>query len=126
MLEFLDTTDHKPATQKDALLNVLEMLDEELKGLINRYGYRKELVALSQATNDLRIKVIKGPFIANPIYEAELKRIAQDLIAKALLDQELSKSIERCMQEHMKKKEKNEKKDPNNPPKDSDEKDRKP
>jgi hypothetical protein len=110
MLELLDTADRKAVNQKDALLNVLEMLDDELKGLINRYGYRKELVALSHTASDLRLKVLKGAFILNPLYSAELKRTAQDLIAKALLDDDISKSIERRKKEQEKKMEDNDKK----------------
>jgi hypothetical protein len=110
MLELLDTTDHKSVNQKDVLLNVLEMLDDELKGLINRYGYRKELVALSHRTSDLRIKVIKGALFLNPMYAAELKRAVQDLLAESLLNEDSSKSIQRCLKERTKKKDDNDKK----------------
>jgi|GEM_PF-2123206 hypothetical protein len=111
MLEFLDTTDHnKSVNQRDTLLNVLEMVDDELKGLINRYGYRKELVALSHRTSELRIKVMKGPLLVGPMYNAELKRVTQDLLAESLLNEDSGKSIERCIKERIKKKDENDKK----------------
>lgn len=109
MLELLDTTDHKSVNQKDTLLNVLEMLDEELRGLINCYGYRKELVALSHRTDELRIKIVKGALFLNALHAAEIKRAAQDLIAEALLNEDSAKSIERCLKERTKKMEEKEK-----------------
>lgn len=110
MLELLDTTDHKSVNQKDVLLNVLEMLDDELKGLINRYGYRKELVSLSHRTSELRIKVLRGSSFMSPLYAAELKRDAQDILAESLLNEDSSKSIQRCLKERAKKKDENDKK----------------
>lgn len=110
MLELLDTTDHKSVNQKDVLLNILEMLDDELKGLINRYGYRKELVALSHRTSELRVKVIRGPSMLHPLSASEIKRDAQDILAEALLNDDSSKSIERCLKERNKKKDDNDKK----------------
>lgn len=110
MLELLDTTDHKSVNQKDVLLNVLEMLDDELKGLINRYGYRKELVALSHRTSELRVKVIRGASMLNPLSASELKRDAQDILAEALLNDDSNKSIARCLKERNKKKDENDKK----------------
>lgn len=109
MLDLLDTADHKSANQKDTILQVLEMLDDELKGLINRYGYRKELVALSHRTSELRLKITKGALFFNTLYAAELKRAAQDLLAESLLTESSAESITRCIKDHTRKKEEQEK-----------------
>jgi|SRR5271155_2545098 len=109
ILELLDTADHKAVNQKDAMLNVLEMLDDELKGLINRYGYRKELVALSHKTSELRVNIIKTDSM-NTWYIAELKRAAQDILAEALLTDSSAESIERRIKNHAKKEQEKEQK----------------
>jgi hypothetical protein len=102
MVELLDTADKKSATQQDTTLKVLEMIDEELKGLINRHGYRKELVALSHKTSQLHLNIAKNSAI-NPLYLAELKRLAQDLLAECLLTESSAESIEKRVKDYTRK-----------------------
>jgi len=109
MLDLLDTADSKAPTPKEKILQVLEMLDNELKGLINCYGYQKELVALSYRTSELRLKITQGTLFFNMTYAAELKRLAQDLLAESLLTESSAESIVRCVKDHTKKIEEKEK-----------------
>jgi hypothetical protein len=102
MVELLDTADKKSATQQETMLQVLEMIDDELKGLLNRHGYRKDLVALSYKTSDLRVNLARNSTI-NPLYLAELKRSAQDILAESLLNESTSESIEKRVKDHMRK-----------------------
>jgi len=103
MLELLDTADQKPVNQQTAMLQVLEMIDSELMGLINRYGYRRELISMSYRTMQLRATLAKGAPL-NPIFAAELKREIQDLIAEALTSEKSSEALKLCIKKHMRKK----------------------
>lgn len=108
MLELLDTADQKPTTQVAAMTQVLEMIDSELMGLINRLGYRKEIIALSYKTDQLRTTLRQGVPM-NPVFAAMLKREIQDLIAEAMWSEKSSEVISVCVKKHMRKKENNEK-----------------
>lgn len=116
LLSFLATAEyqqatHKVSTQQDDALQILEMIDNELKGLINKYGYRKEFIGLSYRTTKLRSDLTKSS-ILYPIYSAGLKREAQDLLAEALLTETISEQIEKRVKTHLRKiKEKDQKKE---------------
>ena len=102
MLELLDTAETKPANPHSATLQVLEMIDDELKGLINRYGYRKELIALSHRTSQLRATLNKG-IPLNPLYAARLKQEAQDLLAEVMLTESSGDAVEKYVKKHVQK-----------------------
>jgi len=100
--ELLITTERKLVNPQETILHVLEMIDDEIKGLINKHGYRQELIALSYRTTQLRTEITRTSRI-NPLSIAELKRNTQDLLAEAVLTDAVFKSIQKRVKSHLRK-----------------------
>lgn len=105
MLERLSVAEHEPLNQREYTIDVLEMIHEELIGLINKYGYRAELIALAYKANDLKNRINSSykvyPFDKEP-YPGE-KRAAQDLLAEVLLTDIVFERVEKRVNDHVKK-----------------------
>ncbi len=101
MIELLNTAEQqKLPNQQEMLLNVLHVIDDELMGLINRYGYSKELIALSYKTTSLHAEISKGAWL-NPIYAAERKRLIQDLLAQAIMTDVVFEAIQKYQRKQL-------------------------
>jgi hypothetical protein len=109
MVELLETAGHKPASQKIAIMQVLEMIEKELEPLVKKYTHRKELIALSYKTTQLR-EAFSKELPINPIYAAQLKQELQDLLAEVLLTDRSFQSIEMHVKKYLQKVEEEQKK----------------
>jgi hypothetical protein len=102
ILDLLSTAEFKPLNQQENALQILEMINDELRGLINRHGYREELIALSYRASLLCSEINRSSWV-NPISAAAIKRSIQDLLAEALLTDMVFERIKHCVTKHVEK-----------------------
>lgn len=104
LLKLLDTADHKPLNEQENALQILEMVGDEIKGLINRFGYRPELISLSYRTTLLSFQ-IRNRSSMNPFHTSSVKRSVQDLLSEMLLTDMVFERIQICIKTHVEKQE---------------------
>jgi hypothetical protein len=104
LLQLLDTSDHKPLNQQENALQILEMVSDEIKGLINKHGYRPELINLSYRTTLLTFQIHHRSSM-NPFHTSAVKRSVQDLLSEAILTDMIFERIQTNVKKHVEKQE---------------------
>ena len=80
------------------------MVSDEIKGLINKHGYRPELINLSYRTTLLTFQIHHRSSM-NPFHTSAVKRSVQDLLSEAILTDMIFERIQTNVKKHVEKQE---------------------